>query len=472
MTTALLDNATITAVQRIIGSAPSRSRGAVDVDLGAYENFIQARLFYDDAAIIDDYLPQHREARRAEFPYLSYIDPESLHLKEIAEQADTATNEIHPKIHGGEFSNPEFRALFQLLQTHMVCTWDMASSIYHLTLKVLAAPGSDEFDKYGAVATAIFQELGDARNTGQHVSNKVQLVDRFGKPIGKDYTVPEARWGDGKTGEPSGAIGAFAASLIWVANRAMFYSLAAAHLRADSFLYPIRQAYQQHYLAQTFKYDADFSKRLVTKLSTTLSRDVLEVHNGGALSAAAMDLPVFSAWLANMCGDPKAALHALEEIRMNRDFVDAREQLSELRSNYEDGSLAGGNRKLAKLRGQIDKVSASMREKYSVKTAQGVPVTRLVTMYNAYAAMHGLPALPKIDLKLPVPAFLRDLKRQVGFAAVYRNVLNDLATFGALGEVRDVLGRRVEIDKKAFAYSPKAEDPKYRRAHSYWKSPM
>ncbi len=354
----------------------------------------------------------------------------------------------------------------------MTCTWDMASSIYHLTLKVLAARGSDEFDKYGAVATAIFQELGDARSTGQRVSNEVQLVDRFGNPIGKDYHVPGARWGDGKTGAPSGAIGAFVASLLWVANRAMFYSLAAAHMRADSFLYPIRQAYQQHYLAQTFKYDVDFSKRLVTKLSSTLSKDILDVHNGGTVSAAALDLPVFSAWLAKSCGDPQAALHALEDIRMSRDFVEAREQLNELRSVYEEGSLAEGNKKLEKLRGQISKVSASMREKYSVNTAQGVPVTRLVTMYNAYAAMHGLPNLPEIDLKLPVPAFLRDIKRQVGFAAVYRNVLNDLATFGALGEVRDVLGRRVMIDKDAIPYSPKPEDPKYRRAHSYWKSPM
>ena len=64
------------------------------------------------------------------------------------------------------------------------------------------------------------------------------------------------------------------------------------------------------------------------------------------------------------------------------------------------------------------------------------------------------------------------MKREVGFAAVYRNVMNDLATFGALGQVRDVLARRVEIDKNAIAYSPKSEEPKYRNAHSPFKSPM
>lgn len=80
MASALIDNATLTAVQRIIGQAPSRSKDSVDVDLAAFENYIQARLFYDDLVVIDDYLPRHREGRRATFPCLSYIDPNEFGL--------------------------------------------------------------------------------------------------------------------------------------------------------------------------------------------------------------------------------------------------------------------------------------------------------------------------------------------------------------------------------------------------------
>ena len=64
MTTALIDNATLTGVQRILGQAPSRSGDSLDVDLVAFENFVQARLFYDDVSVIDDYIPALREARR------------------------------------------------------------------------------------------------------------------------------------------------------------------------------------------------------------------------------------------------------------------------------------------------------------------------------------------------------------------------------------------------------------------------
>ncbi len=472
MASALLDNATLTAVQRITGQAPSRSRDAVDVDLVAFENYVQARLFYDDLVVIDDYLPQHRASRHAAFPHLAYVNPDEFKLQEIAKAANAASDVIHPKIQGGNFANPEFKALFDLLQTHIVCTWDVASSIYHLNLKVLASRGSDDFEKYGAVATAMFQELNDARSTGTRIRNRVELVDRFGKPIGEGYKVPDAKWGDGETGPPSGAIQAFVASLVWVANRAMYYTLAAGHMKADAFLYPIRQAYQQHYIAQTFKYDSSFPKRVVSQLSSTLARDVAEVHNGGLLAAGAIDLPVFSAWLANTCGDPLAALHALEDIRLQREFVEARQQLSELREIYNDGSLADANKKVAKLSARIGKVSSRMREKYSINTQQGVPLTRLVTVYNTFAVLKGLPPLPKIDVAVRIPQFLRDMKREVGFAAVYRNVMNDLATFGTLGQVRDILGRRVEIDSNAITYSPKPEDPRFRYAHSPFKSPM
>lgn len=472
MASALLDNATLTAVQRITGQVPTRSYDSVDVDLVAFENYIQARLFYDDVVLIDDYLPQHSESRHTAFPQLAYISPEQFKLRELSAEADAASNVIHPRIQGGDFANPEFKALFQLLQAHMVCTWDVSSSIYHLNLKVLAARNTQDFNKYGSVATAIFNELSDASRTGRHINNDVELVDRYGKPIGKGYIVPEARWGSGESGPPSGAIQAFTASLVWVANRAMYYTLVAAHLKADVFLYPIRQAYQQHYLAQNFKYDANFPKRLISHFSATLSRDVAEVHNGGALAVGAIDLPVFSAWLANSCGDPVAALHALEDIRLQGEFVEAREQVSELREIYNDGSIADANKKISKMTARINKVSAAMREKYSIKTQQGVPLTRLVTIYNAFATLKGLPPLPKIDYSVKIPQFLLDMKREVGFSAVYRNVMNDLATFGALGEIRDVLGRRVQLEENAIAYSPKAEDPRYRHAHSDFKSPM
>lgn len=43
MASALLDNATLTAVQRITGQAPTRSLDSVDVDLVAFEKHSKAQ---------------------------------------------------------------------------------------------------------------------------------------------------------------------------------------------------------------------------------------------------------------------------------------------------------------------------------------------------------------------------------------------------------------------------------------------
>lgn len=472
MSTALLDNATLTAVQRIIGDAPSRSHDSVDVDLLAYENYVQARLFYDEVVVVDDYIPSLRESRAKTFPSVRFIDSKNFRIQEIVRSANELSAQIRPKISGGEFADDDLKSLLELLQTHMICTWDIASSIYHLTLKVLAENGSEEFEKYGAVATSIFQELGDATNSGCRSSSKVELLDRFGVPISKDYQVPGAKWGGGKSGAPSRAIGAFVAALVWLSNRAIYHTLVSTHLKADSYLYPIRQAYQQHYLAKTLRYDLTFPKRLVTQLSKTLSKDITEALNGGHLAAGAVDLPIFSAWLVNPRRDAKQALEELENVRNRKEFIEAREQLSELRNIYNDNELIKGNEKTRKIVDRLTAVSNNMRMKYSIETSQGVPVTRIVTVYNSYAMLKGLPTLPDLDVKIKIPEFLSNMRREIGICSIYRNVANDISTFSRLGNIRDALSRRVNIDPEAHAYTPKAEPPRYRATHSPFKSPM
>jgi hypothetical protein len=472
MSIALLDNATLTAVQRITGAAVSRSRASVDVDLLAYENYVQARLFYDSVVVVDDYISAHRQARIDAFANVTFIDKNDLKLKEISATAAEISDQIRPEIRGGDFADHDLKALFELLQTHMVCTWDIASSVYHLTLKVLAESGSDDFKKYGAVASAIFQELSDASNSGRRVSPEVELVDRFGHPITEGYHVPGARWGSGESSPDSSTIEAFVAALVWLSNRAIYYTLVSAHIKADSFLYPIRQAYQQYYLAKTLRYDQEFPKRLVTKLGQTLSRDVTEIINGGELAAGAIDLPIFSAWLVNNKRDSLDALEELETTRRLPDFVDAREQLADLKALFENSDRAAANRKIAKISDRLNAVSNRMRQKYSIETAQGVPLTRMVAVYNGVATLAGLPTLPKIDARVKLPTILSDIRRETGLCSIYRNAVNDLTTFARLGNLKDVLGRRVRIDPKAHVYSAKAEAPRFRASHSPFKSPM
>ena len=131
MTYALIDNATLTAVQRITGEANSKTNDSVDVDIVALENFLQATLFYDQLIAVDDYIEKYRGARLVAFPEIKFLDKTAYKLDAIEATADHLSKQLRPKIRGGEFENDDFKELIELLQTHIVCTWDIYSSVYH-----------------------------------------------------------------------------------------------------------------------------------------------------------------------------------------------------------------------------------------------------------------------------------------------------------------------------------------------------
>lgn len=472
MTYALIDNSTLTAVQRITGQAVTKSKDSTDMDIVALENFVQAILFYDRLIAIDDYKPEFKDARISAFPQLTFLAKSDFNLNEIEGTATEIATSIRPKIQGGEFVNDDFRNLIALLQTHIVCTWDISSSVYHLTLKSLSDRDAD-FEKYGNIAASIFSELGDAFESGNRSNSTVELVDRFGNPINKGYRVPGAKWGDGESsGEASGAIKAFVASLIWLANRAIFYSLAAKYLQADTFLHPIRQAYQQSYVSDTCNYGFNYAKNIVERFSSLANQDLIDIHSGGLVSATSTKIPLFSAWLAKETNDPLKIVSSAYELRQANEFIEAREKLREVRRLFDEHDLADANKAVLAILKDIDKSSANLRVKYGLETRQGVPVTNLIHVYNTAAALKGLPKVPAANFKIKLPEFFYNLKQPRGFRAIYRNLSSDLATVWALGEARDILGSRVVVDKKAITYDPKQENPRYRHSHSRFKSPM
>lgn len=248
--------------------------------------------------------------------------------------------------------------------------------------------------------------------------------------------------------------------------------MSAKYLHADTFLFPIRQAYQQYYISKTCGYSLNYPKHIVEYFSTHINEDLLEISNGGLSVATAIDLPVFSAWLALETGDPASIVDTAFELRDEEEFIEERSQLREIRNHFDSNDIAKANKSVRKIINDINKVSTYIRRKYRIETAQGIPITRFVQVYNTYAAVRGLPTIPEFDFKVKLPEFLENLRRDSGFAAIYRNISMDLSQVWALGEARDILGARVIKDKDAITYNPKSEAPEYRNIHSQFKSPM
>lgn len=472
MTYALIDNATLTAAQRIMGEVSSRSRDSVDVDIIAIENLVQAILFCDEIITIDDYKEVYRKERQEKFPFVKFLDKASLKLPEIEKAAYDEANNIRPQIRGGEFENEEFKQLINTLKTHMICTWDISSSVYHLTLKMLGTQHSSEFDKYGNLAAAIFSELNDCASTGGKSNPETVLYDSRGLKISSDYKIKNAKWGNGETGGMTSGLQSFIASLVWLANRTIFYTKASQYLHADSFIYPIRQAYQQNYISRTLNFGHNYSQSILGELSTVLAKDIQEIQTAGLSVATAIDVPIFSAWIAQQTNNPSQIIATALEIKKDPSVTEVRERLRDIRKHFnEDDNITIANKKNQKLLKDITKISKDVRVKYGIETASGLSIRRLVQVYNCVAPLKGLPKFPEFDASIKIPDFLR-LKNKTGLAVMYSDITNDLSKVWALGKARDVLGSKVKIDDSKLSYTPRAEEPQYKNSHSKWKSPM
>jgi hypothetical protein len=123
-----------------MGAVTVKTPDTINGDLVALENLVQAILFYDDLVCIDNYKQEHKESRKNEFDFINFLSPADFQLDQIEEKAKSEARSVKPEIRGGVFSDPDFSELLELLKLNMICTWDLRSSVYYLTMKMRVFP--------------------------------------------------------------------------------------------------------------------------------------------------------------------------------------------------------------------------------------------------------------------------------------------------------------------------------------------
>lgn len=140
MSYALIDNASLTAVERTLGDILVKNPDTINGDLVAFENLIQAILFYDTLICVDNYKKEYRDKRIAKFDFIKFVSESDFQLSELDQLAQVESRQITSEIRGGEFVDDDFRQLVEMLKLNMICTWDLRSSVYYLTMKMLGQP--------------------------------------------------------------------------------------------------------------------------------------------------------------------------------------------------------------------------------------------------------------------------------------------------------------------------------------------
>lgn len=472
MSYALIDNASLTAAQRLLGRIKTRGNDSVDGDIAAFEQLVLAILFYNEVVCIDDYKPEFRLSRSKDFSFIRFINPQDFHLDRIEATADTEAQKFRPEIRGGEFADEDFRQFFHQLRMNIICTWDISSSVYFLTMKMLGQPNTEEFHKYSTISASIFTELNDRASRGGGWDDDVLLFDSAGHPIKDGYIVPNAKWADGKTGGLTPGLRAFVTALHWLTGRTIYYSLVARHLCADTFLHPIRSSFQIHYMRKTGVFGYDFTNALLQSFGAKAKETLSAVISGDRGIALKMDLPLFSAWMVQQAGNVQKVLETALALRNNEEFADARYQILQIREAVEKDDIKFANAKVTKISAGLDKTLQIIRKKYGLSSkSDGVSVSPVIKTFNTFAELKSLPKMPDVEARIPIPEFIQNAFAQQGIVQVYKNILNDLPTIWKLGDTHKKLTEAVQISDEA-TYSPKTEAPEYRRASSSWKSPM
>lgn len=233
---------------------------------------------------------------------------------------------------------------------------------------------------------------------------------------------------------------------------------------------PIRHAYQIHWFKKTGVFNHDFTSKLIESLSGKLSTSISEVINNGRHSVVPIELPIFSAWLTHQSGNIENILDAAFEIKKSEHMQEIRGILKEIRLAYDGNDIKKSNKIINKWEEELIKSSGNLKQKYGLKTEQGVQLSFILKVYNSASAFSGLPRISEFNYKIPLPEFLIN-KTSSGFYTLFKDVTKELVCTERLGSIRDIMAAKFIIDDEYYA-PLKTEDPKYRHYASDWKIPM
>lgn len=180
----MIDNATLTGVERLLGRIKVKNEYNIEGDILCLENLLEAILFYDEWVFIDDYKDEFKQSRSEFFQFLQPVEIESDFYLVCEMKARQIVEDLSPVIKNGIVKSSLLDELLKLISLNLIFTWDLQSSEYYLTLKLLSEASNVELDKYGSLAAMITSAVAE-KNRVDHSfkAEKLKILDPSGKEL-------------------------------------------------------------------------------------------------------------------------------------------------------------------------------------------------------------------------------------------------------------------------------------------------
>lgn len=469
---ALIDNSTLTGIQRLLGEIPVKNTAIIDNDIVAFENYIQAILFYDEIICIDDYKKRYREKRTKFFPNIRFIPTDIFDYDGFIEKANDLTKDIALQVNGGRISDKDFKEYFERMHMTFRFTWDVSASRYFLTQKMMLGESLIDPNAFNAIHTQLFKENNEEHEVKSSLVKKTPILyDSEGRKIELNPETGAIEKGDGDG--LSNQFKSMVASLNWMSQRTAFYVLCAEYLYADLFIQPIRQEFLQNIIRRAYpNYKlgvfGDFRNSINNQSEETIKKVLSSSENYGVT----FDIPLFSAYFANKTNDSRKIIEAAYNERDNKDFFQARVQLRELNNLLDNGERGKFIKDINLLTNSLNKTFSQIESKYGLGDNQGIGLSQIKFLFSFIPLIKDIKIPKELDPRIKELEFLKHLKPKKGLNAVYRSIIEDMLVFDSLGKYKDILIGNIQKSKYSYYNGLKYGDDNYLDPDEWWNRKM
>ena len=336
MTHVLIDNATVSSVQRALGKAAIREPSLLDVEHVALSRFCEALLLADSVSVPDNYKAQFTPARKALLKasgvtFLSVPEPEDVSLGEIARGLALTWKDA--------YNAGNQRALFDLYFTQVGAfakfIWEHSGSAFYLVFR------ANGIDKESPLIEAVL-----ASQTDDSMGKELQIVGIDGAPVPWEKL--------------SGHVQRMMSVMGWLGHQYIWHQVFAAQHDLAYMPHPLRDFFAYDFLERVHlgaTSSASFAKaftdglaRFQGKVNDSLAR------LGAQRTSITLNLPGLLPVVVRECSSKDDFLTVLGQLRGDQKVIELREMLNAAQNSADQGQFTP----LAKLVRDIEIVGVNL----------------------------------------------------------------------------------------------------------------
>lgn len=417
----LIDNATISSVERALGKAPVREPALLDIEHVALSRFSEAVLLSDGIIVPDNYKAEFTASRKA------LISGDIFNFQELRENEDDEIIEICSSLleiwreafHAGS-ERSLFSEYFSQVNAFSNFIWESASSKCFL---VFRAHG---IDKESPLIEAFL-----ASPANEKLGSELQIIDTDGNVVG---------WH-----KLSRHVQRMLSVMGWLGHQYVWHQIFSAQYDCSYLPHPLRDFFAYDFLNrinQGARSRSAFASAFTDGIGKFQGRlkDSLEVL-GQSETATNINLPGFLPLLIRESSSGNDFIAVLHQMRQEPEVSELREMLKDIQQSIEQGNY----KPLAKMKREIEAIGKSILVERGIED-RFIRITPPTTIFGV--KVEGDDSL----IKLRIPSVLYK-QYFIGrrYRAFVKHVMEELAVPAQYGDLKTKLNSyawiEVEEDK-------------------------